>query len=214
MSSPLAFTLTFLFLISTNLLLSEAASSNNQTYNNFLECLIDQFQRSNSSTNTIFTPQNATYTALTFTDNFRVPATWPGKPDLVVAPRSVSEIQGAVLCSRILGLQIKVKSGGHDYEGLSFFSTAGSEPFVVVNMINFRSVTIDEKANTARVQPAATLGELYQTISRTSKTLAFPAGACPTVGVGGHLLGGGYYPIFFYVYSVELVQWLYISSLD
>ncbi|XP_041995730.1 berberine bridge enzyme-like 18 [Salvia splendens] len=59
-------------------------------------------------------------------------------------------------------------------------------------MINFRSVTIDEKAKTARVQAAATLGELYYTISRTSRTLAFPAGACPTVGVGSHLLGGRY----------------------
>ena len=103
-----------------------------------------------------------------------------------LCPRS----KGAVRCSRILGLQIKVKSGGHDYEGLSYVSAA-SAPFMVVDMINFREVTIDEKAKTARVQAAATLGELYYAISRTSRTLAFPAGTCPTVGVGGHFSGGG-----------------------
>ena len=53
-------------------------------------------------------------------------------------------------------------------------------------------MTIDEKAKTARVEVGATLGQLYYTISRTSKTLAFPAGVCPTVGVGGHFSGGGY----------------------
>ncbi|KAM7524802.1 hypothetical protein LguiA_014704 [Lonicera macranthoides] len=38
----------------------------------------------------------------------------------------------------------------------------------------------------------ATLGELLCSIAKKSRTLAFPAGVCPTVGVGGHFSGGGF----------------------
>ncbi|KAL0372989.1 UNVERIFIED_CONTAM: Berberine bridge enzyme-like 23 [Sesamum calycinum] len=59
-------------------------------------------------------------------------------------------------------------------------------------MRNFRSVLINTKDKTAWVEVGTTLGQLYHTIARHSKTLAFPAGVCPTVGVGGHISGGGY----------------------
>ncbi|KAL0293997.1 UNVERIFIED_CONTAM: Berberine bridge enzyme-like 18 [Sesamum calycinum] len=42
------------------------------------------------------------------------------------------------------------------------------------------------------VEAGATLGQLYYTIAQHSRTLAFTAGVCPTVGVGGHISGGGY----------------------
>ncbi|KAG2612162.1 hypothetical protein PVAP13_4KG261330 [Panicum virgatum] len=38
----------------------------------------------------------------------------------------------------------------------------------------------------------ATLGEVYYAVGAASRALAFPAGVCPTVGVGGHLGGGGF----------------------
>ncbi|KAL8507690.1 hypothetical protein ACS0TY_018290 [Phlomoides rotata] len=63
----------------------------------------------------------------------------------------------------------------------------------MVDMRNLRSISIaasDEK--TAWVQAGATLGQLYHTLTLKSKTLAFPAGACPDVGVGGHFTDGGY----------------------
>ncbi|XP_057809851.1 berberine bridge enzyme-like 18 [Salvia miltiorrhiza] len=188
MASP--HTLTFLFLIFTNLLLFGASSSIDHGYDDFLECLTDQFQRSNSATDIIYTPQNATYASLLLSQNLRPASSLLERPDLIVTPFHVSEIQAAIYCSRMLGLQIRVKSGGHDYEGLSY--TSAATPFVIVDMRNFRSVTIDDKEKTARVQVGATLGQLYYTISRKSRTLAFPAGVCPTVGVGGHFSGGGY----------------------
>ncbi|CAN1226599.1 Berberine bridge enzyme-like 2 [Linum grandiflorum] len=59
-------------------------------------------------------------------------------------------------------------------------------------MFNLRGIQIDAADQSGWVQAGATLGELYYAISRKSNLLAFPAGVCPTVGVGGHLSGGGY----------------------
>ncbi|RZC43920.1 hypothetical protein C5167_036888 [Papaver somniferum] len=87
------------------------------------------------------------------------------------------------------GLQIKVRSGGHDFEGLSYISDV---PFIIVDMFNLRSIEVDVKHKQAWVQSGATLGEVYYRIAEKSKTLAFPAGPAATVGVGGHLSGGGY----------------------
>lgn len=59
-------------------------------------------------------------------------------------------------------------------------------------MFNLRSIDVNAEDSSAWAQVGATLGELYYRISQKSKVLAFPAGICPTVGVGGHISGGGY----------------------
>ncbi|KAI3473761.1 hypothetical protein Pfo_031568 [Paulownia fortunei] len=89
-------------------------------------------------------------------------------------------------------MQIRTRSGGHDYEGLSYTSKV---PFVVLDLLNLSEITIDVEQKTAWVQAGATIGQLYYKISQKSRTLAFPAGACPTVGVGGLFSGGGYGPM-------------------
>jgi hypothetical protein len=42
------------------------------------------------------------------------------------------------------------------------------------------------------IDSGATLGEVYYAVSKASTQLAFAAGLCPTIGVGGHLRGGGF----------------------
>lgn len=53
-------------------------------------------------------------------------------------------------------------------------------------------IDVDIQVETATVQVGATIGELYYRIWEKSQVHAFPAGVCPTVGVGGHISGGGY----------------------
>ncbi|KAH1066655.1 hypothetical protein J1N35_031642 [Gossypium stocksii] len=47
-----------------------------------------------------------------------------------------SQVQATVICAKSQGLQIRIGSGGNDYEGLSYVSEI---PFVVLDMFNLRS---------------------------------------------------------------------------
>jgi hypothetical protein len=86
-------------------------------------------------------------------------------------------------------MQIRVRSGGHDYEGISYVSDV---PFMLIDLINLRSISVDAENSTAWVEAGATTGEVYYRIAEKSRTLGFPGGIVTTLGVGGHFSGGGY----------------------
>ncbi|XP_039116418.1 berberine bridge enzyme-like 22 [Dioscorea cayenensis subsp. rotundata] len=136
---------------------------NNNTYSSFL-----LFSMVNTRFNTISTP----------------------KPLLIFTPTQDSHIQGSIICAKNHNLSLRVRSGGHDYEGLSSRSQH-PQPFIILDLINLNSVTVNVEHGTAWVQAGATLGEVYYQIANKSSVLGFPAGICPSVGVGGHISGGG-----------------------
>uniref|UniRef100_M8AS45 Uncharacterized protein n=1 Tax=Aegilops tauschii TaxID=37682 RepID=M8AS45_AEGTA len=119
------------------------------------------------------------------------------RPLCVVTATNASHVPAALVVGRQHGVRLRVRSGGHDYEGLSYRS-ARPETFFVVDLAGLRSVRVslgiprEGAPATAWVDSGATLGELYHAIGKASDRLAFPAGLCPTVGVGGHLSGGGF----------------------
>uniref|UniRef100_A0A8R7V9A6 FAD-binding PCMH-type domain-containing protein n=1 Tax=Triticum urartu TaxID=4572 RepID=A0A8R7V9A6_TRIUA len=113
------------------------------------------------------------------------------KPLYIITPTNASHIQSAVVCGRRHSIRLRVRSGGHDYEGLSYRSEK-PERFAVVDFNKMRTVSVDGYARTAWVDSGAQLGELYYAIAKNSLVLAFPAGVCPTIGVGGNFAGGGF----------------------
>lgn len=117
------------------------------------------------------------------------------KPEIILTPFHESHVQAAVVCSTQNDIQIRVRSGGHDYEGLSYISDHFS-PFVIIDLNNFRSIKVDIEKEVAFVQAGASVGELYYKIAEKSGVHGFPAGSCPTVGVGGQFSGGGFGTIF------------------
>ncbi|OVA03986.1 FAD linked oxidase [Macleaya cordata] len=181
-SSSILVSILFSFLV-----FSISLGTSSSIHGNFLQCLSQQSQTSIP----VYAPNNANYTSVlqSTIQNLRLLSSTTPKPNLIITPLHESHAQAAVICSRKHGIQIKIRSGGHDYDGLSYVSDV---PFVIVDLTNLRSVTVDAENNTAWVQSGATIGEVYYNIGVTSRTLAFPAGICPTVGVGGHFSGGGY----------------------
>ncbi|KAG0495563.1 hypothetical protein HPP92_000254 [Vanilla planifolia] len=114
------------------------------------------------------------------------------KPAIIVSAGDESHVQAAVICAREAGFQTRVRSGGHDYEGLSYSAYSGDAyPFITVDISSLRSISFDSGRDSAWVQAGATIGELYYAVAKEHPTQAFPAGLCPTVGVGGHFGAGG-----------------------
>ncbi|KAF8028844.1 hypothetical protein BT93_E1494 [Corymbia citriodora subsp. variegata] len=113
------------------------------------------------------------------------------KPEFIFTPLMEAHVQAAVICSKELRIHLRVRSGGHDYEGLSYVSEIET-PFIIVDLSRLRSVTVDLADNTSWAQAGATIGEVYYRIAEKSRIHGFPAGLCASLGVGGHITGGAY----------------------
>ncbi|XP_030468447.1 berberine bridge enzyme-like 19 [Syzygium oleosum] len=188
-SLPSLFALLLFILVSLHLPPSWAASDS--VYDTFLRCLTNRTRPSDHISDIVYSQANSAYADIleAYSRNRRFTLSSTRKPLVIVTPTRESHVQAAVLCSKDLGVHLKIRSGGHDYEGVSYVS---EDAFFILDMFNLRSIDVDIQEETAWVQAGATLGELYYRISEKSKVHGFPASVCQTVGVGGHLSGGGY----------------------
>jgi FAD/FMN-containing dehydrogenase len=100
---------------------------------------------------------------------------------LCKTPRSVSVM---VDWARTNSVPFALRSGGHCYEG---FCESTS---VVIDTRLMNKVEIDAAGGSVTVGAGAALGDIYKQIG--AKGFAIPAGSCPTVGISGHSLGGGF----------------------
>ncbi|PHT90654.1 hypothetical protein T459_05767 [Capsicum annuum] len=175
--------LQILFVLLLSLFLAKCYSHEQQE---LLHCL-STYSESNITQN-IYNPNSPTYTSILEYAQ-KNPRWWNSShPIFIASPRTEAEIRPVILCSKKIGLQIKIKSGGHDYEGISFRSES---PFVMLDLSNLNEIKIDLNEETAWVQAGATLGELYYAIAKRSKVHGFPGGVCFSVGTGGLISGGG-----------------------
>ncbi|XP_071688517.1 O-acetylstemmadenine oxidase-like [Rutidosis leptorrhynchoides] len=160
---------------------------------NFLQCVI-KYDPNATRSNFVFTQKHTQYSSVLESSiiNLRFSTSTTPKPIAIITPLSYSHVQSAILCSKRFGYRIRIRSGGHDYAGVSHTSYEHDVPFIVLDLKELRKITIESGQNTAWVESGSTLGELYHRVGQESQNLGFPAGVCPTVGVGGHLSGGGF----------------------
>jgi hypothetical protein len=104
------------------------------------------------------------------------------RPLAVVRPRDTADVARVVRWSAQTGVPIVARSGGHSYVGGS--TSRG----VVVDLAHLARVTLT--AGRATVGAGVRLGLLYAGLA--AHGIAIPAGTCPSVGIGGHTLGGGF----------------------
>ncbi|KAL8033828.1 hypothetical protein ABFX02_13G181700 [Erythranthe guttata] len=190
MKTPSISTLSFILFV---IFSCSCASVSADGHEDFLECLSEEFHNYPSISNVTYTPINnsSSYSSiLRFSiQNLRFTSDSTPKPLVIITPEHESQIPPIIHCAKDSEVQIRTRSGGHDYEGLSYVSQV---PFIILDLINFSEITVDAENKTAWVESGSTIGSLYYRIAEKSPVLGFPAGVCPTVGVGGHFSGGGY----------------------
>ncbi|WP_431775339.1 FAD-binding oxidoreductase [Streptomyces cucumeris] len=114
-------------------------------------------------------------------------ARFVGRPDYIRVAGSTEEVVSAVRQAVREGKRIAVRSGGHCFEG--FVDDPAVK--VVIDLSPMASVSYDARRGAFAVQPGALLGEVYRKLF-LGWGVTIPAGATAEVGVGGHVLGGGY----------------------
>ncbi|KAG4123914.1 hypothetical protein ERO13_D10G006300v2 [Gossypium hirsutum] len=166
-------------------------SDDSDDFDDFFQCLPKQSDSSIPITDAILTPNNSSFQYIyqLRANNLRTFLSATSRPVAIITARHPSHAQAAVICAKRHDFQLRIRSGGHDYEGLSYTSDV---PFVILDMFNLNSIDIDMSTETAWVQAGATTGELYYRIAEKSNVHGFPSGVCTTLGIGGHFSGGGY----------------------
>ncbi|KAJ6887361.1 hypothetical protein NC651_027638 [Populus alba x Populus x berolinensis] len=175
------------------LLLSSSVAVSLSIKDNFVQCFLQNSEIA-VPTSSFYTPDNSSsFNAVleSTAQNLRYLLPSVPKPVFIFTPLYEAHVQASVICCRQLGLHLRVRSGGHDYEGLSYASEIES-PFMVVDLAKLRAIQVIIEDNSAWVQAGATIGELYYRIAEKSKTHGFPAGLCSSLGIGGHITGGAY----------------------
>ncbi|KAE9461460.1 hypothetical protein C3L33_06634, partial [Rhododendron williamsianum] len=142
----------FLFLVSSSY-------SNPVVYDNLVHCLSQNSPPFSPITSLIYTPSNYSYSSIlqSSIQNLRFSTPETPKPLAIITPIVDSHVQAAVICCRKHRLQLRIRSGGHDYEGLSYTSAF---PFVILDLVNIRSITVNLEENSVWVGAGATVGEL------------------------------------------------------
>ncbi|QQZ19400.1 FAD-binding oxidoreductase (plasmid) [Rhodococcus sp. 21391] len=112
---------------------------------------------------------------------------WVGRPETVVLPQSTPQVVKAVQQAVSNGKRISVRSGGHCYEDFVY----NAETQVVIDLSGMESVGFDEKRDAFYVEPGATVLNVVETLYR-KWGVTIPAGMCYSVGMGGHISGGGW----------------------
>jgi FAD/FMN-containing dehydrogenase len=103
------------------------------------------------------------------------------RPQAVVLCRTPEDVGEAIAFACGSGLEVAVRSGGHDFAGRS------SGPGMVLDLTPMRSLDVSD--GLATVGPGSRLGDLYAALA--GHALTIPAGCGATVGIGGQALGGG-----------------------
>ena len=99
-------------------------------------------------------------------------------PIAIVYCENNEDVSEAVVWASSRQLPIRVRSGGHNYEGYSI-----DNGVVIIDISRMNNININYVNNTIKVQGGVKNSQLYNTIS--PKGYPFPGGTCPTVGGGG-----------------------------
>lgn len=105
-------------------------------------------------------------------------------PLVIVFAQETQDVVNAVRWARFNHVPIRLRSGRHNYEGLSVVDAG-----IVIDVSEMTRVEVDRKRGTATVQTGLRDFALAEALA--SEGLAVPNGLCASTGIAGFTLGGG-----------------------
>lgn len=106
------------------------------------------------------------------------------RPAAIVRPRSIEDVQKAVVAAAVSSGLLAVRGGGHSLPGISTCDGG-----LVLDLAELNAIGIDRQAGTVDIGGGALLGDLDRATIPLGGIV--PAGVISHTGVGGLTLGGG-----------------------
>ncbi len=106
--------------------------------------------------------------------------------DAVALCSTSEDVRQAVEQAVKAGKRPTVISGGHCYEDFVVNNPGGQ----IIDVRPLHAVVQDPATKRWKIESGAQVGEMYWGMYQVGATI--PAASCQTVGVGGHISGGGY----------------------
>jgi len=131
-------------------------------------------------TGKVITPSNKEYAILRLEYNLDINKF----PLAIVYCYDPTDVSNAIKWCRSNHVGIRIRTGGHNYEGYSTDTAV-----LVIDTTYMNKIDIDTKRNIVKIQAGARLESIYSKLAQ--KGYAFIGGTCPSVGISGLVLGGG-----------------------
>lgn len=106
-------------------------------------------------------------------------------PDMIVRAKNVQDVINAVQYAAKNNLKVTTRSGGHNAPGAAL-----RDGGIIIDVSLLNEIDIDVEKKIASIGGGVVGAALIATAKE--KGLAFPVPHCPTVGVGGFAMGGGF----------------------
>ena len=118
----------------------------------FVQCLSNQTNQLDQASNIVYSQTNPSYTTVlrAYIRNSRFNTSTTPKPIIIVTLTQESHVQATVICTKNIGIQPKIQSGSHDYEGISYILDVR---FIILDMFNLQSTTKGAKSGLKREKP-------------------------------------------------------------
>jgi hypothetical protein len=106
-------------------------------------------------------------------------------PCIINFCQNAKDVSNAICWARKRKIKFRIRTGRHSYEAYSSLDNG-----LVIDISEINYVKVDHKKNTARLGAGSLLFPLYQELYEKGYTI--PGGTCPSVGLSGLTLGGGW----------------------
>ncbi|TRM58834.1 hypothetical protein BD626DRAFT_611109 [Schizophyllum amplum] len=128
-------------------------------------------------------PWDKTYANASMAFNMR----YSLSPVAVTYPSTPEQVGAVLTAGAAQALDVTARSGGHSYVAGGL---GGKNGTLVVDMSNFKTIAVDETANTVEVGAGNRLGDVARILNDYGRAL--PHGRCTYVGWEPHVPGGGW----------------------